>query len=191
TWVRCASCPAASTDAVVGSGVLAVLRAADGSPAMHGPSLQDGAFEPEQRLLTLEAAGVARELSVRTDHAMARQDDRQRVAVHDHSDGASGTWPRGARCELTVRNDLAVRHPGELAQDATVEIGEQRDVDREVEAVSLALEVLVELAACRIDRLRRAQHPKAESPGELLDFPLGVGVVGDPAEPARARRHQA
>src|SRR5439155_1423400 len=93
--------------------LLAVLRAADGSPAMNEPSLQDGAFEPEQRLLTLEAAGVARELPVRTDHAMARQDDRQRVAVHDHSDGASGTWPRGARCELTVRNDLAVRHPGE------------------------------------------------------------------------------
>src|SRR4051812_1918089 len=35
TRVRFAPCPAASTDAVVGSGGLAVLRAADGSPAMH------------------------------------------------------------------------------------------------------------------------------------------------------------
>src|SRR6266576_1008169 len=124
TWVRCASCPAASTDAVVGSGGLAVLGAANCSPAMHGPSLQDGAFEPEQRFLAPEPARVAGELPVRTDHSVARQDDRQRVAVHHHPDSASGPWPRRPRRQLTVRDDLAVRHPGELAQDATVEIGQ-------------------------------------------------------------------
>src|SRR2546426_3252434 len=130
TWVRCASCPAASTDAVVGSGGLAVLRAADGSPAMHGSSLQDGAFEPEQRLLALEPTRVARQLPVRADHAVAREHDRQWVAVHHRPDGASGSRPRGACCELAVGHDLAVGDAGELAQDATVEVGEQSDVER-------------------------------------------------------------
>src|SRR3989454_3422825 len=72
TWVRCASCPAASTDAVVGSGGLAVLRAADRSPAVHEPSLQDRAFESQQRFLALEPTGVARELPVGADYAVAR-----------------------------------------------------------------------------------------------------------------------
>src|SRR6266576_7309226 len=145
TWVRCASCPAASTDAVLGSGGLAVLRAADGSPAMHGASLQDGAFEPEQRFLALEPTAVARELPVRADHTVARQDDRQRVAVHHHPDGASGTGPRGACCELAIGDDLSVGDAGELAQDAAVEVGEQRDIERQVELSPRSLEILVEL----------------------------------------------
>src|SRR5215210_9511103 len=72
TLVRFASCPAASLDAGVGSGGLAVLRAADGSAAVHETTLQDRALEPEQRFLPLEAAGVADELAVGADHAMAR-----------------------------------------------------------------------------------------------------------------------
>src|SRR5512133_1351062 len=108
TWVRCASCPAASTDAVVGSGGLAVLSAANRSPAVHTPTLQDGAFESQQRLLALEPARVAGKLSVRADHTVTREDDRQRIAVHHHANGASGTRPRGARRKLAVSDDLAV-----------------------------------------------------------------------------------
>src|SRR5512133_2030567 len=178
-WVRCASCPAASTDAVIGSGGLAVLRAADGSPAMHTPTLQDRAFESEQPLLALEAAGVAREFSVCTDDTVAGENDRQWVAVHHHPDGASGTRPRGARCKLAVGDDLAVRDTGELAHDATVEVGEQGKVERQVELVPLPLEVLLELAARGIDRLRRPQYPDAEVAREAIEFPLGLRVVGD------------
>src|SRR5439155_22918596 len=182
TWVRCASCPAASTDAVIGSGGLAVLRTADGSPAMHGSSLQDGAFEPEQRLLALEPTGITRELSVRADHSVAGQEDWQRVAVHHHPDGASGTRPRGACCELAVGDDLAVRDAGELAQDAAVEVGEQSDIERQVELSPRSLEILVELSARGIDRLRRTKHPHAEVAGEVVELALRVSVVGDPAE---------
>ena len=118
------------------------------------------------------------------------KDDRQRVAVHHHPDGPSGTRPRGARCELAVGDDLAVRNPGELAQDATVEVGEQRDVERQVELLTRSLEVLVELAARRIDRLRRAQDPDAEVARQAVELALGLGVVGDPADAALARGHE-
>src|SRR5205823_6438925 len=81
-------------------------------------------------------------------------------------------------------DDVAVGHAGELAQDTPVEVGLEREVDVEVETLPLAREVLVELAACRVDRNRGAQHTQAEDAGEQVQLTFGVGVVRDAAEAA-------
>src|SRR2546426_12513854 len=114
-------------------------------------SLQDRALQLEQLLLAVEAAAIADELPVGTDHAVAWQDDRQRVPVHDRSDRTCGSRPCCTRREFAVGDDLAVRDARKLSQDAAVEVGEQCDVDRQVELLPLALEVLVELAPSRVD----------------------------------------
>src|SRR6185503_12644272 len=97
-----ASCPAASTDAGIGSGGLAVLCAEDRAPAMHDPSLENCALEPQQFLLTLETAPVTGEASIGPDHAMTRQHDRKRIAVHHRAHRASCTRPLGASGQLPV-----------------------------------------------------------------------------------------
>src|SRR4029077_5887480 len=150
-------------------------------------SLQDRALEPEQLFLAVEPAGVADELAVRADHAMARQYDRQWVSVHHRADGARRARPRRACGQLAVRDDLSVRDARKLPKHAAIEVREAGDVDRKVEGVPLAFEVLVELTPRGIDRFRRAQHAHAEVARELFELALRVGVVGDPAEPARAR----
>src|SRR5436309_1773960 len=90
--------------------------------------LKDGALEPQERLLAVEAAGVADELPVRAHDAVAREDDRQRVAVHHHSDRTRGARTGSPCGELAVRDDLAVGNARELTQDAAVEIAEQANV---------------------------------------------------------------
>src|SRR3954470_14427223 len=151
------------------------------------PSLQDRALEPEQFFLAIEPAGVADELAVRADHAVARQDDRQWVSVHHRADGARRPRTRRACGQLTVRDDFPVRDARKLPKHAAVEVREPCDVDGKVEGVSLALEILVELTPRGIDRLRRAQHAHAKGAREQFELALRVGVVGDPAEPVRAR----
>src|SRR5580765_2119580 len=143
------------------------------------PSLQDRALEPEQLFLAVETAGVADELAVRADHAVARKDDRQWVSVHHRADGARRARPRRACGQLAVRDDLPVRDARELPEHAAVEVREPGDVDREVEAVPLAFEVLVELAPRGIDRLRRAQHADAEVARELFEHALRGGGVAE------------
>src|SRR5206468_10962259 len=64
------------------------------------------------------------------------------------------------------------------------------DVDRQVEALPAAREVLVQLAACRIDRPRRAQHAHAERLREAVELALGVRVVRDSAEATLGRRDE-
>ena len=48
-------------------------------------------------------------------------------------------------------------------------------------------EVFVELAACRVDRPRGTQDAHTERAREPLGLLLGLGVVGDAAEPALGR----
>src|SRR3954452_15917915 len=55
------------------------------------------ALEPEEELLALEAAGVADELPVGTDHPVAGEDDRDRVLVHRAADRAGGPGMAGLR----------------------------------------------------------------------------------------------
>ena len=76
------------------------------------------------------------------------------------------------------------------SQDASVEVRERVDVERQLEAMAVALEVLVQLTAGRVDRRRRPQHAHAEGACQPIHFLLGVRVVRDPAEAAVRRRDQ-
>ena len=71
------------------------------APAGAAPRRLRGALglEPQQRRLALEAAGVAGQRAVAADDAVARHDDRDRVAADRGADGA------------------ARRRPAELARD--------------------------------------------------------------------------
>src|SRR5439155_15546631 len=133
-------------------------------------SLENRAFQPQEHLLAIEAAPVAGEAPVRADHAVARQDDRERIAVHDRAHRTSCARPLSASCQLAVRHDFAVRDARELSEYAAVELRQESNIDWKVERPSPPVEVLVQLATRRVDRLRRAQDADTEGPGEQLDL---------------------
>src|SRR3954453_20735459 len=99
---------------------------------------------------------------------MAREDDRERVAVHDDSDRAGGLRAMRLGRERSVGRDLAVRDTREPLQHFPVELTGHSQIDRELELRAGSVEVLVKLAAHRVDRLRRAEDANAELPCERL-----------------------
>ena len=66
------------------------------------------ALQLEQEPLALDAARVAGELPARTDHPVARDDDRDRVPPVGHADRARGAGPPDPLRELAVAGGLAV-----------------------------------------------------------------------------------
>src|SRR5262249_34504495 len=119
-------------------------------------------FQLEQSLFSRQPAAVAGEAAARADDSVAREHDRDRVAVHDRPDGARGTWMLGAAGQLAVRRQLAVRNVRELVEHAAREARADAEVDREVELPAPMLEVLVELPPRLVDASRRAEHANAD-----------------------------
>src|SRR6266581_1712476 len=68
--------------------------------------------------------------------------------------------------------------------------GRGSQVERQVELRPLVVEVLVELAPHRVDRLRCPEHPDSEVVRELLRCAVELRVVGDPAEAAIGGRDE-
>src|SRR3954451_17644979 len=97
----------------------------------------------EQCALGRQAAGVARQRPVGADHAMARRDDRDRVAAVGAAD-RSRHAAQLAR-ELAVGDRLALRDLAQPRPDGALELGAVLG-QREVERGAFAGEVLVELA---------------------------------------------
>ena len=62
--------------------------------------------------------------------------------------------------------------------------GSEPHVELDVEVPAPAREVLVELAVHPLDRLRRAEHARAELPCERVELMLRLGVEADPADAA-------
>src|SRR6476661_7382167 len=110
-------------------------------------ALERDALQAEQLHLAVEAAGIAGETSVRADYAVARQHDRNRVAVHRAADRARGARLADLRRQCAVGRHLAERHERELAQHLTVEVRHGGEVGLEVEVAARPGEVLVELTA--------------------------------------------
>src|SRR3954452_18374049 len=106
--------------------------------------LEGDALEPEQGLLALEPPGVAGQAPVRPDHAVAREDDRDRVAIHCAADRARGLRAAHLRREGAVRGPLTERDPRELVEHLLVEGVHVGEVGLEVELVAAAREVLVQ-----------------------------------------------
>ena len=84
---------------------------------------------------------------------------------------------------------MPVLDPAQLVEDTPVEVRHRAQVELQVEGVAAAGEVLVELPAHPVDRLRGAEHARAEFAGEALELHLRLRVEADAAEAELAHAH--
>src|SRR5215469_5476258 len=80
-----------------------------GSPSLRGQGFGQSAFELQQFALYVESAAVATQSSVGRDHAVAGNDDRNRVAVVGQSHRAKALRPSNRPSYVGVGPGLAVR----------------------------------------------------------------------------------
>ena len=113
---------------------------------------------------------------------MARQHDRDRVAVERAADGTRRARPADPGRQAAVRLGCAVGDAGELGEDKPLERGQRAEVDGEIERSPAAGEVLVELPAGALDGADGAQNAGAERAGQRLELAFRVGVERDPAD---------
>src|SRR5262245_48284950 len=100
----------------------------------------------EQRLLALDAAGVPGQGAVGSDHPVARDDDRDRVAAVGESDGPGGGVGLAEPLrDLAVRRGVAVPDLQQLTPDGPLEVAPLR-VEREIELLEVTVEVGIQLA---------------------------------------------
>src|SRR5262249_43164961 len=84
-------------------------------------------LEVEQELLAFETARIPRERAVGADHAVARDDDRDRVRTVREPDRSRPTrWHPESAGDLAVRRGLAIRDLLELSPDPALEVGAPR-----------------------------------------------------------------
>src|SRR2546423_6701304 len=113
----------------------ATLRTRAGSTRAPGflpasAECTDAGLEVQQRALAVEAAAEARERAVGADHAVARDDHRDRVAAVGEADGADGPGVAEAAGERAVGGRLAGR---DLAQHRPHALLELSPVGRELQ----------------------------------------------------------
>src|SRR5881394_67228 len=117
-----------------------------GPPVCRGSNLER-VLVLEQVALQLRTAAVVADVAPRPDDPVAWHDDRNRVGSESRPGRAERPRAAGALRRVGVRDHLAERHLGGGAQDSAVEARvAQAPVEREIEAIALALEVLVELS---------------------------------------------
>src|SRR5437773_9719526 len=113
-------------------------------------------LEREQRALSIEPARVTREAAVRSDDAVARNDDADRIASGRSARGARAAWASAAARELAVGDGLAETD----SRDCLPHVLLKRRAfgcERGFEALALAAEVfgefLFRLAQRRVARI--------------------------------------
>ena len=113
----------------------------------------------EQEPLNVQSPAEAGERAVRTDHAMAREHDRNRVGAVGRSDGTSPVRvePEASRL-LAVADRLSVWDRREREPAPTLELGPVQP-EREVELHEFALEVGLELTGSVIEDRRPPVRP--------------------------------
>src|SRR5262249_7039826 len=102
------------------------------------------ALESEQEALALEPARVAPQPSVLADHAVARDDDRERVATHRLADATGHPAAAQTGRQLAVRHGLAERNGPEQRPHPLVE-GVAARRRPQLEARAIAREIVAEL----------------------------------------------
>ena len=135
--------------------LLVLLVVIERLPRDVGVARADGAdaLDGEQLALELDlVAGVAGERAGRSDDAVTRHHDRQRVPAERLRDGARRRRPADLGGDAGVRGDRAVRDGGGGAQHRPVEVApRQAQVERPLEPRAIAPQVLEELAEERLD----------------------------------------
>jgi hypothetical protein len=112
-----------------------------------------GALDREETELLLDAATEAAEPALR-DHAMTRQEERERVLPHHLPDRLRPLRPPDGLGEITVRHHRAPGgNPREREEHVARKRKERRQIERDGEDAELAGEVGVELAADLVGEL--------------------------------------
>src|SRR5918994_2772204 len=159
----------------------AVLR----SPERCTEPCSDLRLELEQDALALEPAAVAGEGAVRADHAVARHDDRDRVAAVGEADGADLARVAERERERAVGGRLAIRDAEQQVPDAALE-GGPGGAQLELELRALAGEVLGELAGRLGERLRVVLPDGVEVERRHVEAGQGSVLGGQQELPDRA-----
>src|SRR5262245_19325879 len=135
------------------------------------------ALDRQQLLLESDlVAGIAGERAGRSDDAVTRHHDRQRVPAERLRDGACRGRPADLGGDAGVRGNRAVRDGGGGAQHCPVEIAaRQTQVERPLQPRAITMQVLEELAVERLDLgavLLRLDAARAAEPGGREIAPL-------------------
>ena len=103
--------------------------------------------------LNLQPAGIAGERAVRTDDAVAGDDDRDRVAVVGHADGTAGARIADGGGELAIGARLAIGDGAQRRPDPLLKCGAARG-ERQVECPPRARKVFPQLRLGRVEQGR-------------------------------------
>src|SRR5258705_12363432 len=99
------------------------------------------AFQREKLALAIESARVARERAIGADDAMARNEDRQRVAARRGTGRTDGRRISRARGEIAISDGSAERHRADLVPHRALKRG-TRWRERDVELCAPSVEIL-------------------------------------------------
>src|ERR1700739_2767527 len=111
-------------------------------------------FEVKQLALDFNPATVSAQRTVRRDHAMARHNDRNRVAVVRHADRAIGVRMANGLGQIAVAARLAVWDVAKLAPAFQLKLGAPQ-IERNGKLPALTREVFVELLKVGSQQLSR------------------------------------
>jgi hypothetical protein len=144
----------------------------------------------EQEALDVEAAGVAGQPPVGADHAVARHDHRDRVRAERTARRPHRLDVAGGHRDLAVGLQPAVRDAGRMLQHLAAErASHHRPVQRQIEVLAPALEVLLELPPHQIQPRRRLQHPRRHLLGDLAQRRVRVLAVEHHPHQSLVRRN--
>src|SRR5436190_6832240 len=156
-----------------------------GPPVCRGSNLER-VLVLEQAALQLGTAPVVADVAARSDHAVTWHDDRNRVGPERRPRRPERPRAAGALRCVRVGDHLAERHLGGRAQDSAVEARvAQAPVEREIEAIAFALEVLVELSPRLVQALWVGKDARRDVLGEMGENVVqALARQGQPHEPA-------
>src|SRR3989442_15774819 len=144
----------------------------------RGQQIRYPRFKREQRALSIEPARVTREAAVRSDDAVARNDDADRIAPGRGARGAGAARASGAARELAVGDGLAETDSRDRLPHVLLK---RRAFGRErgFEALALAAEVFGQLAF----RLAQRRVARIAPPIRINLRKIFLAVEVDAGEP--------
>ena len=103
-----------------------------------------GLFQIEQLPLNVKAAAVSAKRAVGSNYAMARDYNRNRIAIVRHTDRAKSMRMPNGFSYVAVRTGLTIRNIEQRAPAFELKIG-AAEIERESEFLPLALKVFINL----------------------------------------------
>ena len=103
------------------------------------------AFQLEQAAFDVEAAAITAESSIGGNDAMARDNDRDGVAIVRHAHGAESLRAADRASDVAIRSGLAIGNREQSSPAGELEFG-AAEIERELEFAAFTGEVFFQLA---------------------------------------------